>query len=160
MLLHNQRAPSSRPGSANRQCLQLASPLSCSHTVSRAKSRRFHGSRPVRSCGTFDLIAVSNLCVDVVLKVDQLPPLGSIDRRQLLADETAALADTADRSTWEVGGSCNVAIAAARLGLAVATCGNLPADVYGRFLSETLQVCLPPKPSVQEQLYMACRSIL
>lgn len=93
----------------------------------------------------FDVVAVSNICVDVVLEVDHLPPLETIDRKKLLADETAALSQSADKSSWEVGGSCNVAIAAARLGLSVATCGNIPSDIYGEFLKDTLQV--PPIPS-------------
>lgn len=103
------------------------------------------GSQAAAGSAEFDVVAVSNICVDVVLKVDHLPPLQTIDRKKLLADKTAALSQSADRSSWEVGGSCNVAIAAARLGLSVATCGNIPSDIYGEFLKDTLQV--PPIPS-------------
>ncbi len=40
---------------------------------------------------------------------------------------------------WEVGGSCNFLIAAARLGLRAASVGNLGNDAYGRFLTHVLQ---------------------
>lgn len=98
-----------------------------------------HSRQAAAGRAEFDVVAVSNICVDVVLKVEDLPPLETIDRKKLLADETAALSRSADRSSWEVGGSCNVAIAAARLGLSVATCGNIPLDIYGQFLKDTLQ---------------------
>ncbi|KAK9847380.1 hypothetical protein WJX84_011336 [Apatococcus fuscideae] len=139
MLLQAYPAPSKISSSIPRQCLQFALSSVRPATSPRTPGRENTQVRLPRSSGTHDLVAVSNICVDVVLKVDQLPPLESINRRQLLAERTAALADTPDRSAWEVGGSCNVAIAAARLGLSVATCGNIPSDVYGHFLSDILQ---------------------
>lgn len=119
-------------------CLTGCTGLICSLKPLSRYNR--HGCQAAAGRAEFDVVAVSNICVDVVLKVDHLPPLETIDRKKLLADETTALSQSGDRSSWEVGGSCNVAIAAARLGLSVATCGNIPSDVYGHFLKDVLQV--------------------
>lgn len=39
---------------------------------------------------------------------------------------------------WEAGGNCNVAIAAARLGLCCLTLGHVGNEIYGRFLLDVL----------------------
>ena len=48
-----------------------------------------------------------------------------------------------------------MAIAAARLGLSVATVGNMPLDVYGRFLKDTLQVCASKKSQNHDMVVVA-----
>lgn len=45
-----------------------------------------------------------------------------------------------DVKQWEVGGNCNFLIAAARLGLSVASIGNLGSDIYGDFVRRILKV--------------------
>lgn len=52
--------------------------------------------------------------------------------------------DAANRGTetWEAGAQSNFMIAAARLGLRVASAANLGQDVYGDFLREILRVML------------------
>ena len=93
-----------------------------------------------RAVARFDLVTLSDICVDIVLPVNDLPSSEPVSRLSLLSNTLASLAEGSDRSGWEVGGSCNVSIAAARLGLHVAKCGNLASDAYGHFLRETLMV--------------------
>lgn len=85
----------------------------------------------------YDVVALGNLCVDVVLPVDALPAPDAGVRQQLLRRLTASPPST---DSWEVGGSCNFTIAASRLGLKVATVGHVAADVYGDFLRDVLLV--------------------
>ena len=40
---------------------------------------------------------------------------------------------------WEAGGNCNMAIAAARLGLSCATIGHVGDEIYGQFLLDVLE---------------------
>jgi hypothetical protein len=87
----------------------------------------------------FDVVALSNLCVDVVVPVDRLPPPDEPSRRQLLTQLTAS---PPPRDAWEVGGNSNFLIAASRLGLRTASIGHVGADVYGNFLAEIMKVSL------------------
>ena len=66
----------------------------------------------------------------------QLPPPAEVKSEALLR-RLMRRAPAAD--AWEVGGSCNLLLAAARLGLRAAPVGNLGDDVYGRFLMHVLQ---------------------
>jgi sugar/nucleoside kinase (ribokinase family) len=84
----------------------------------------------------YDVVGVSNLCVDVFLPVGQLPPADAKARRALLARLTA---DPPPQDAWEVGGSCNFMIAAARLGLRVAAVGHTGADAAGAYLEDVLR---------------------
>jgi sugar/nucleoside kinase (ribokinase family) len=84
---------------------------------------------------TFDLVALSNLCVDIVVQTSQLPPKDEPSRRELLTQLTA---NPPDVSSWEVGGNTNTLIAASRLGLRVASIGHIGDDIYGKFLSDVL----------------------
>lgn len=84
---------------------------------------------------TYDVVSFGNLCVDIVLQVDHLPPPDSAVRWQLLQDLSASPPDV---SSWEVGGACNFMIAAARLGMRVGCVGQLGDDVYGSFLREVM----------------------
>jgi len=85
---------------------------------------------------TFDLVALSNLCVDIVVQTSELPPADDTSsRRELLSNLTA---NPPDVSSWEVGGNTNTLIAASRLGLRVASIGHIGNDIYGKFLSDVL----------------------
>mmetsp|Transcript_17088 Transcript_17088/g.43383 ORF Transcript_17088/g.43383 Transcript_17088/m.43383 type:complete len:456 (+) Transcript_17088:91-1458(+) len=86
---------------------------------------------------TYDVVALSNLCVDIVLEVPELPPPEPAARQQLLAELTAA--KLVEDETWEVGGNANFMISAARLGMAVASVGHVNEDDrFGAFLSRVL----------------------
>jgi len=83
-----------------------------------------------------DVVALSNLCVDVVVPVGELPPSDPALRQQLLADLTAS---PPPPSAWEVGGNTNFLIAASRIGLRAASAGHLGDDAYGRFTRDVLR---------------------
>ncbi|OEL29585.1 hypothetical protein BAE44_0009395 [Dichanthelium oligosanthes] len=68
-----------------------------------------------------DLATLGNLCVDVVLSVPQLPPAPR-DERKAYMERLAA--SPPDQKFWEAGGNCNLAFAAARLGLRCSTLGH------------------------------------
>ncbi|KXZ54257.1 hypothetical protein GPECTOR_5g347 [Gonium pectorale] len=70
-----------------------------------------------------------------VLPVEQLPSTDPRVRAELLQRLTA---QPPDRSSWEVGGGCNFMLAAARLGLQVASVGHIGTDVYGEFMDGVL----------------------
>ncbi|KAL5561775.1 hypothetical protein UlMin_031522 [Ulmus minor] len=82
-----------------------------------------------------DVATLGNLCVDIVLNVPKLPPANKEDRKAYM-DLLAA--KPPDKKYWEAGGNCNVAIAAARLGLHCATIGHVGSEVYGKFLLDVL----------------------
>ncbi|KAJ0699101.1 putative 6-phosphofructokinase [Helianthus annuus] len=83
-----------------------------------------------------DVATLGNLCVDVVLSVDELPPLGFDERKEYMEH----LAKTPpDKKYWEAGGNCNMAIAAARLGLRCNTIGHIGNEIYGKFLLDVLR---------------------
>ncbi|KAB2016096.1 hypothetical protein ES319_D08G072700v1 [Gossypium barbadense] len=44
-----------------------------------------------------------------------------------------------DKQYWEAGGNCNMAIAAARLGLKCVAIGHVGNEIYGKFLEDVLQ---------------------
>lgn len=75
----------------------------------------------------YDVVALGNLCVDVVLPVPELPSSVPSERAQLLQRLTA---DPPDKSAWELGGNCNFMIAAARLGMQVASVGQVGLGSY------------------------------
>lgn len=84
---------------------------------------------------TYDLVTFSNLCVDVVVPVEDLPPPDRFSRSALLEELTA---QPPPIESWEVGGNTNTLIAASRLGLKVACIGHVGDDAYGRFLIDVL----------------------
>lgn len=92
----------------------------------------------LRSSGvkSIDVATLGNLCVDIVLNVPQLPP-PSRDARKAFMDQLSA--SPPDKQYWEAGGNCNMAIAAARLGLHCVTIGHVGNEIYGRFLLDVLQ---------------------
>ncbi|XP_008806246.2 probable fructokinase-1 [Phoenix dactylifera] len=83
-----------------------------------------------------DLATLGNLCVDIVLGVPSLPPTPPDERRAYMEQLAAS---PPDKKYWEAGGNCNLAIAAARLGLHVATLGHVGDEIYGHFLLDVLQ---------------------
>ncbi|WOK98649.1 hypothetical protein Cni_G07361 [Canna indica] len=83
-----------------------------------------------------DLATLGNLCVDIVLGVPRLPP-ASKGERQAYMEQLAA--SPPDKKFWEAGGNCNLAIAAARLGLSCFTLGHVGDEIYGNFLLDALQ---------------------
>lgn len=125
----------------------------CRHTLTASASSNggaFSSSFPTSSLGSptdnnnaqnngklFDVVALSNLCVDVFVHVDELPPSDQEVRRQLLTDLSAHPPPV---ESWEVGGNTNFLIAASRLGLRTASVGQLGEDVYGNFLENVLKV--------------------
>ncbi|KAK7277563.1 hypothetical protein RJT34_22578 [Clitoria ternatea] len=82
-----------------------------------------------------DVATLSNLCVDIVLNVPQLPPPSPLQRRAFM--DRLALSPP-HKKYWEAGGNCNMAIAAARLGLNCISIGHVGKEIYGKFLSEVL----------------------
>jgi len=99
------------------------------------------GSDPQRSQSdggstkAFDLVAFSNLCVDIVVQTENLPPEDEASRKLLLEQLTA---NPPSQAAWEVGGNTNTLIAASRLGLSVASVGHTGNDIYGKFLRDIL----------------------
>jgi sugar/nucleoside kinase (ribokinase family) len=83
------------------------------------------------------VVALSNLCVDIVVPVAELPSADVEERRKLLGRLTAQPPPV---ESWEVGGNSNFLIAASRLGLTAASIGHLGDDVYGRFFRDVMAV--------------------
>ncbi|XP_060180977.1 probable fructokinase-4 [Lycium barbarum] len=82
-----------------------------------------------------DIATLGNLCVDIVLNVPQLPPK-PLPQRQAYMEHLSK--SPPDKRYWEAGGNCNVAIAAARLGLHCISIGHVGDEIYGRFLIDVL----------------------
>ncbi|GBF90155.1 sugar carbohydrate kinase [Raphidocelis subcapitata] len=101
-----------------------------------ARSPRRCGAR-MRAAGghAFDVLGLSNLCVDVVIPVEQLPSPDAAAREALLRRLTAA---PPGEASWELGGISNFAVAAARLGLRTGAVGHLGSDVYGSYMERVL----------------------
>ncbi|XP_020098491.1 fructokinase-1 isoform X2 [Ananas comosus] len=111
-----------------------------------ARNGRFHGGggevggggegarRGVKK--DVDLATLGNLCVDIVLSVPSLPPAPPEERRAYMERLAAS---PPDKTSWEAGGNCNLAIAAARLGLHCVTLGHVGEEIYGNFLLDVLR---------------------
>ncbi|XWS36386.1 hypothetical protein CRYUN_Cryun20dG0080900 [Craigia yunnanensis] len=84
---------------------------------------------------TVDVATLGNLCVDIVLNVPKLPP-PSADARKAFMEQLSS--SPPDKQYWEAGGNCNMAIAAARLGLDCLTIGHVGNEIYGKFLLDVL----------------------
>lgn len=83
-----------------------------------------------------DVATLGNLCVDIVLNVPKLPPASFEDRKAYMEELSTS---RPDKQYWEAGGNCNMAIAAARLGLRCITIGHVGNEVYGHFLLDILR---------------------
>uniref|UniRef100_A0A5B7AXN8 Putative fructokinase-1 n=1 Tax=Davidia involucrata TaxID=16924 RepID=A0A5B7AXN8_DAVIN len=82
-----------------------------------------------------DVATLGDICVDIVLNVPKLPP-ASLEERKAYMEQLSK--SPPDKQYWEAGGSCNMAIAAARLGLCCITIGHVGNEIYGRFLLDVL----------------------
>eukprot|EP00892_Ulva_mutabilis_P009615 jgi/Ulvmu1/7025/UM033_0084.1 len=82
-----------------------------------------------------DVIHLGNLCLDVVLEVDDLPPAAVEQRTELLASLSAR---PPPKTQWKVGGGTNFMITASRLGLDVCSCGHVAQDDFGHHLMRVL----------------------
>ncbi|CAK7346461.1 unnamed protein product [Dovyalis caffra] len=85
---------------------------------------------------TIDVATLGNLCVDIVLNVPKLPPRSREARFAYMQELSKS---PPDKKYWEAGGNCNIAIAAARLGLHCATIGHVGDEIYGQFLLDVLR---------------------
>ncbi|XP_057512596.1 fructokinase-1-like [Actinidia eriantha] len=107
----------------------------------RSNSLRFRNSsgdgERLESIGIkeIDVATLGNLCVDIVLNVPILPPESFQERRDYMERLSKS---PPDKKFWEAGGNCNMAIAAARLGLRCMTIGHVGDEIYGRFLLDVL----------------------
>lgn len=110
-----------------------------------------------------DVATLGNLCVDIVLNVPKLPPK-PLDERKAYMEELSNLPP--DKRYWEAGGNCNVAIAAARLGLQVVSIGHVGDEIFGRFLLDVLHdegitmVDMNEQNDVIETLHAAYETLL
>lgn len=69
----------------------------------------------------YDVVGISNLCIDVIVPVDKLPNTDHQSKKDLLSH----LNDhPVPQENWEVGGMCNFLIAASRLGLQTLSVGK------------------------------------
>lgn len=86
---------------------------------------------------TYDLVTLSNLCVDVLVPLDSLPEEVKVacDRKALLQYLTE---HPPGKESWEVGGNTNTLIAGSRLGMRVAAIGHVGDDAFGVFLEDVL----------------------
>ncbi|KAA3471215.1 5-dehydro-2-deoxygluconokinase [Gossypium australe] len=101
-------------------------------------SSSFHSSNATIPAAfkTVDVATLGNLCVDIVLNVPKLPP-PSPDSRKAFMEQLSS--SPPDEQYWEAGGNCNMAIAAARLGLKCVAIGHVGNEIYGKFLEDVLQ---------------------
>jgi hypothetical protein len=173
----------------------------CHGRACRSRHRRLHRQRPARAHAPSytadlaqhngssasqrpvpDVVALGNLCVDVIVdvrpcpkwthayvsaqcfpvlpgldtygllsvepsrevqniasapQVDELPSSDEGERRQLLESLSVT---PPQQGAWQLGGSTNFMIAAARLGLNVCSCGHVGQDAFGTFLMSMLKV--------------------
>ncbi|EFJ43260.1 hypothetical protein VOLCADRAFT_119122, partial [Volvox carteri f. nagariensis] len=108
----------------------------CNSASRRQVTGRASATQGLPADRGIDVVGFGNLCVDTVLPWEQLPPANVHVRRQLLDTLTSS---PPHHSYWEVGGNCNFMVAAARLGLRVASVGHIGTDVYGNFMDNVLR---------------------
>ncbi|WIA29071.1 hypothetical protein OEZ86_011582 [Tetradesmus obliquus] len=130
-VVKDQRVPACRP------TLQKPPTLSSSRPSVACRASNSNGSAGLQhSRKDHDVIGLSNLCVDIVIPVQQLPPADPEARQGLLQQLTA---EPPDEQHWELGGNCNFMIAAARMGMRVGSIGHVGNDTYGRYMDRVLQ---------------------
>ncbi|GAA0140239.1 hypothetical protein LIER_01623 [Lithospermum erythrorhizon] len=119
----------------NLLCTRIYSVLnSKGATNGSSDCNRYDGSS-VAIKKSVDVATLGNLCVDIVLNVPKLPPTSLIQRKAYM-DQLAK--SPPDKKYWEAGGNCNMAIAAARLGLRCVTIGHVGNEIYGKFIEDVL----------------------
>ncbi|CAB4321896.1 unnamed protein product [Prunus armeniaca] len=116
--------------------LDISAPKHTSNSNSNAINGSVHDLKS-KSVGVkdIDVATLGNLCVDIVLNVPKLPPPDVHDRKAYMDRLSAS---PPDKQYWEAGGNCNMAIAAARLGLHCIAIGHVGNEVYGQFLVDVL----------------------
>lgn len=124
--LRSYKAPPSRW--ASRPCKDRRTVRRVQPTLALAGS---NGAKP-----TYDVVALGNLCVDVVVHLSELPPPDVALRKQLLKQLSQ---QAAPEDSLEVGGNCNFIVAAGRIGLRVAAVGHTAHDQLGNFLVDVLK---------------------
>ena len=105
----------------------------------RVVKMRAPRARPWRACThplrcvrrSHDVVAISNLCVDVLVRVDELPDANPDTLARLTSDPPST-------SHWEVGGNANFLIASARIGMHSCAVGCVGSDAHGCFLKDVL----------------------
>ena len=107
----------------------------CGRSAARARSAASASSDNNHGHAS-DVVALSNLCVDVFQSVPVLPAYR--DRAHVASVYDALLASAPGKEQWEVGGNTNFAIAAARLGLSCTCLGHTGDDTFGAFLRDVL----------------------
>ncbi|QCE06336.1 fructokinase-1 isoform X1 [Vigna unguiculata] len=129
--------PSSFPSIFKPPCFTLHllnRAFACKSLEIASPSLSLHSNVPPNSKHV-DVATLSNLCVDIVLNVPQLPPPSPVQRKAFV-DRLAQ--SPPDKKYWEAGGNSNMAIAAARLGLNCISIGHVGNEIYGKFLSDVL----------------------
>ncbi|KAJ0111780.1 hypothetical protein Patl1_03220 [Pistacia atlantica] len=126
-----------RPSSSTFYCYGIGTGISAPNHASDSQYGNLHDWK-LRSTGvkTIDVATLGNLCVDIVLNVPKLPPPSRDDRKAYM-DHLAS--SPPDKKYWEAGGNCNMAIAAARLGLRCMSIGHVGDEIYGKFLIDVLR---------------------
>ncbi|KDP21349.1 hypothetical protein JCGZ_21820 [Jatropha curcas] len=113
--------------------IQLSISNHCSTSLGPPQNGPFLRSFGVKN---IDVATLGNLCVDIVLNVPELPPRSPEARKAYMEQLSAS---PPDKRYWEAGGNCNMAIAAARMGLCCATIGHVGNEIYGKFLLDVLR---------------------
>ena len=94
--------------------------------------------------------------IKLVLQVDELPAQDRQSKERLLSSLTA---EPPSPQTWQVGGSTNFMIAAARLGLDVCCCGYVGDDAFGQYLLKCLEVRSAAHAHADTQSSARCASL-
>ena len=85
----------------------------------------------------FDLVTLSNLCVDVIVPKDTLPAsMRGAPKSGTLLEYLGQ--NPPPEASWEVGGNTNTLIAGARLGMRTSALGHIGDDTFGEFLCKVL----------------------
>ena len=91
-----------------------------------------------RQTKEYDLVTLSNLCVDVIVPTDTLPvAVQETPKSQSLLEYLGQ--NSPPETSWEVGGNTNTLIAGARLGMRTSALGHIGDDAFGEFLERVLR---------------------
>lgn len=102
-----------------------------------ATNERFERNGHQNHGNQFDLVTLSNLCVDVIVPIDTLPlSMRGAPKSQALLEYLGQNPPT--EASWEVGGNTNTLIAGARLGMRTSALGHIGDDAFGAFLERVL----------------------
>jgi len=105
--------------------------------LGRDTTTRAFASQSDEYSGPLDVVALGNMCVDILHPPGPIPDAQSLKTSEFLTTLDESLF-ARERERWEVGGNCNFLIAAARLGMRVECVGHVGNDAAGTFLKNTL----------------------